>query len=250
MGRVSGKVAIVTGGGRGLGEAFARVLAGEGAQVILTDVDEAAAAVAEDIGACARYLPHDVTSDEDWLRVIAGAEAAFGPVSVLVNNAGVTSPKVDGAIEKIPRETYERIIEVNQVGVFLGMKYVLPSMRRAGGGSIVNISSVSGLLGKEHTIAYTASKFAVRGMSKVAAVEYGPENIRVNSIHPGPIDTQMIYGPDGQPRPVIRKLMESLPAGRFGQPHEIAQIVLLLASDEMKFATGAEFVVDGGMSCC
>ena len=138
---------------------------------------------------------------------------------------------------------------MNQLGVFLGMKTVLPSLRRAGGGSIINISSVSGLLGKEHTIAYTASKFAIRGMTKVAAVEFGQHNIRVNSIHPGPIDTQMIYAPDGAPRPVIRKIMASLPAGRFGQPREIAQMVLLLASDEMSFATGAEFVIDGGMTC-
>lgn len=249
MGRVSGKVALVTGGGRGLGEAFVRLLAEEGANVAMTDIDPAAASTADELGDAVLFLPQDVRSEEGWSEVVAATEARFGPISVLVNNAGVTSPKVDGEIEKISRESYEHVIAVNQVGVYLGMKAILPSMRRAGGGSIINISSVSGLLGKEHTIAYTASKFAVRGMSKVAAVEYGKHNIRVNSIHPGPIDTQMIYGPDGKPRPVISQIMESLPAGRFGQPREIAHMVLLLASDEMQYATGAEFVIDGGMTC-
>lgn len=249
MGRVSGKVALITGGGRGLGEAFVRRLAAEGAKVAMTDIDPGAASIAEELGNAVLFLTQDVRSEEGWNEVIAATEAHFGPISVLVNNAGVNSPKVDGEIEKISRASYDDIIEVNQVGVYLGMKAILPSMRRAGGGSIINISSVSGLLGKEHTIAYTASKFAVRGMSKVAAVEFGRFNIRVNSIHPGPIDTQMLYGPDGEPRPVIKKIMESLPAGRFGQPDEIAHMVLLLASDEMRYATGAEFVIDGGMTC-
>lgn len=233
MGRVSGKVAVVTGAGKGLGEAFARLLVEEGANVFLTDIEPQAASVAESLGEAAAFMLQDVRFEDGWRKVIDAAEDRFGPVSVLVNNAGITSPKVDGEIEKISRESYDDVIEVNQVGVYLGMKIVLPSMRRAGGGSIINISSVSGLLGKEHTIAYTASKFAVRGMTKVAAVEFGKHNIRVNSIHPGPIDTQMIYAPDGSPRPVIRKIMESLPAGRFGQPREIAQMVLRLGSDEM-----------------
>ena len=249
MGRVSGKVAIVTGANRGLGQAFAHLLTSEGAKVVATDINIDGAAMVEKGEKNTLFLRQDVRSEERWLSVIQETEARFGPVSILVNNAGVTSPKIGGAIEKTSLDDFNRIISVNQTGVLLGMKTVLPSMRRAGGGSIINISSVSGLVGKEHTIAYTASKFAVRGMSKVAAIEYGPHNIRVNSIHPGPIDTQMLYAPDGSMRPVIQKIMETLPAGRFGHAEEIAQVVLLLASDEMKFATGAEFVIDGGMTC-
>ena len=249
MPRVSGKVAIVTGAKRGLGQAFAQLLEREGAKVVATDIDFDAAANAEQPERDTLLLCHDVRSQDRWLRVIEETEAEFGPVSILVNNAGVTSPKTGGSIQSTSLDDFNRIISINQTGVFLGMKTVLASMRRAGGGSIINISSVSGLIGKEHTIAYTASKFAVRGMSKVAAIEYGPHNIRVNSIHPGPIDTQMLYAPDGSMRPVIKTIMETLPAARFGQAEEIAQMVLLLASDEMKFATGAEFVIDGGMTC-
>ena len=249
MGRVSGKVAIVTGAKRGLGQAFAHLLAREGAKVVATDIDFDGAAMAKQREQDTLLLCQDVRSEERWLSVIDETETEFGPVSILVNNAGVTSPKTGGSIQNTSLDDFNRIVSINQTGVFLGMKTVLPSMRRAGGGSIINISSVSGLIGKEHTIAYTASKFAVRGMSKVAAIEYGPHNIRVNSIHPGPIDTQMLYAPDGSMRPVIKNIMETLPAGRFGNPEEIAQMVLLLASDEMKFATGAEFVIDGGMTC-
>lgn len=153
MGRVSGKVAVVTGAGKGLGEAFARLLVEEGANVFLTDIEPQAASVAESLGEAAAFMLQDVRFEDGWRKVIDAAEDRFGPVSVLVNNAGITSPKVDGEIEKISRESYDDVIEVNQVGVYLGMKIVLPSMRRAGGGSIINISSVSGLLGKEHTIA-------------------------------------------------------------------------------------------------
>ena len=249
MGRVSGKVAIVTGAKRGLGQAFAHLLAREGAKVVATDIDFDGAAMAKQREQDTLLLCQDVRSEERWLSVVEETEAEFGPVSILVNNAGVTSPKTGGSIQNTSLDDFNRIVSINQTGVFLGMKTVLPSMRRAGGGSIINISSVSGLIGKEHTIAYTASKFAVRGMSKVAAIEYGPHNIRVNSIHPGPIDTQMLYAPDGSMRPVIKKIMETLPAARFGNAEEIAQMVLLLASDEMKFATGAEFVIDGGMTC-
>ena len=249
MGRVSGKVAIVTGAKRGLGQAFAHLLAREGAKVVATDIDFDGAAMAKQREQDTLLLCQDVRSEERWLSLIEETETEFGPVSILVNNAGVTSPKTGGSIQNTSLEDFNRIVSINQTGVFLGMKTVLSSMRRAGGGSIINISSVSGLIGKEHTIAYTASKFAVRGMSKVAAIEYGPHNIRVNSIHPGPIDTQMLYAPDGSMRPVIKKIMETLPAARFGNAEEIAQMVLLLASDEMKFATGAEFVIDGGMTC-
>lgn len=248
MGRVSGKVAVVTGAARGIGEAIARLLVAEGASVVLTDIGEDGEALAAELGERALFIRQDVGLDDDWRKVIDAAEEAFGPVSVLVNNAGIGSP-LGSDIALITEETYRRIVETNQVGTFLGMRNVLPSMRKAGGGSIVNISSVSGLVGRANSVAYSASKFAVRGMTKVAAVEFGPFNIRVNSVHPGTISTPMLYTPDGELRPNPRRAVEELPAGRVGEAIEIAYLVLMLASDEVRFATGAEFVVDGGMTC-
>lgn len=251
MDRMSTKVAIVTGGARGLGEAIARLLAAEGANVVIADIiDTEGTALAAEIGDRARYEHLDVRSESEWQRVVAAAEAAFGPVSVLVNNAGVSgfSP-----IEAYSEDEYRRVIDINQVGVFLGMKSVFASMQRAGGGSIVNMSSASGLIGKPFVLAYTAAKFAVRGMTKVAAVEFGPHNIRVNSVHPGIIRTAMVVDPEdpapGSLHPVIKGLLQTLPAGRVGEPLEIAHMVLSLASDEIRYATGAEFIVDGGLTC-
>lgn len=247
MGRVGGKVAIVTGAARGLGAAFARKLVVEGAQVVLTDVLGAGGRkLAAELGEQTRFVLHDVAKAANWERVVAGTEAAFGPVSVLVNNAailGATQP-----IKKLSEDDYRRVIDVNQVGVFLGMKAVLPSMRKAGGGSIINISSTSGLRGVPASLAYTASKFAVRGMTKVAALEYARYRIRVNSIHPGTFRTDMgVSDVDRQQQ--LSKLLPPVPAERAGDPEELAHLVLLLASDEMRYATGAEFVVDGGMTC-
>lgn len=251
MDRVSNKVAIVTGGARGLGGAIARLLVAEGASVVVADVlDEDGRALAAELGDRARFDHHDVRLEQDWQRLVAQAEESFGPVSILVNNAGISdfSP-----IEDYPIENYMRVIEINQVGVFLGMKWVVPSMRRAGGGSIVNISSAAGLVGTPHTLAYTASKFAVRGMTKVAAIELGGDNIRVNSVHPGAIRTTMTADPDdaspGSLHPSIQGFMATLPAGRVGEPSEIAHMVLALAGDDIRYATGAEFVVDGGLTC-
>ena len=243
MGRVSGKVAIVTGAARGLGAAFARRLIEEGAQVMLTDVlDSEVEATARALGSNARFAHHDVSSESEWQQIITATDSSFGPVNVLVNNAGIAH---SGPLEHLAQSEYGKVIAINQTSVFLGMKSVIASMRKAGGGSIINISSIYGLRGSAQTLAYTAAKFAVTGMSKVAALELVPDNIRVNSIHPGFIRTPMAEAsPD-----IIAAVLPTVPAGRLGETDELAQMVLLLASDEMRYATGAEFVVDGGWSC-
>jgi 3alpha(or 20beta)-hydroxysteroid dehydrogenase len=245
-GRVDGKVAIITGAARGMGAAHARRLIEEGAKVMLTDVlDQEGEATAKALGANAQYRHHDVTREAEWKQIVSDTEAAFGPVNVLVNNAGIVdwSP-----IETMEESQYRRVIDINQVSVFLGMKSVLASMKRAGGGSIINISSVAGLLGNPNVLAYTASKFAVRGMSKSAAIEFAPHNIRVNSIHPGIIRTPMTM-PTPETESQFTALAAQTPAARAGEPDEVANVVLMLASDETRFSTGAEFVVDGGFSC-
>lgn len=246
MHRVSGKVAIVTGGARGMGAAFARRLVDEGAQVVLTDVlDKEGQIVAQSLGDRARFMHHDVTSEREWKQIVSAAEAIFGPVSVLVNNAGIVG---FDPIETMEEADYRRIIDVNQISVFLGMKSVLPSMKRAGGGSIVNISSTAGIVGLPNSLGYTASKFAVRGMTKTAAIEFAPYNIRVNSVHPGFIRTPMTTPAPGE-EDNFAAAAALMPAARLGQPDEVANVVLMLASDESRFSTGAEFVVDGGMTC-
>lgn len=246
MGRLNGKVAIVTGAARGMGAADARRMIEEGAKVMLTDVlDAEGEATAKALGANAHYLHHDVTSEAEWQRVVAETEKAFGPVSVLVNNAGIV---LYSPLESTDESLYRRIVDINQVGVFLGMKTVIPSMKRAGGGSIINISSVAGIIGVANSIGYTASKFAVRGMTKSAAIELAPHNIRVNSIHPGIIRTPMT-APDQEAGEQIAALAASAPAARPGEPNEVANVIVMLASDESRFSTGAEFVIDGGLTC-
>lgn len=246
MGRVSGKVAIVTGAARGMGAAFAQLLAREGAKVVLTDVlDREGHATAQVLGDNALFLHHDVAREEDWKRVVGAAESVFGPVSVLVNNAGIIGY---GAIETMTEAEFRRVIDVNLVGVFLGMKSVVPSMKSAGGGSIINLSSVGGLVGIPHALAYSAAKAAVRGMSKAAAVELAGDKIRVNSVHPGFIRTPMTaLTPENEA--VMAAIAAVTPARRVGDPEEVASVVLLLASDESLFSTGAEFVIDGGYTC-
>ena len=246
MGRVSGKVAIVTGAARGMGEAHARRLIEEGAQVMLTDVlDAEGEAAAKALGPNARYRHHDVSRESEWKAVVAATEAAFGPITVLVNNAGIV---LNGPIESHSEADYRKVIDVNQVGVFLGMKSVLPSMKRAGGGSMINVSSIAGFVGIWGAPGYTASKFAVRGMTKSAAIEFAPFNIRVNSVHPGMIRTQMSVA-EGEGAAQMEMLVNSAPAARRGEPEEVSAVVILLASDETRFSTGAEFVVDGGFIC-
>jgi 3alpha(or 20beta)-hydroxysteroid dehydrogenase len=247
MGRVSGKVAIVSGAARGLGEAFARLLAREGAKVVVADVrHELGQQTAKSIGENAMFMHLDVRKEDEWNKVVAATEAAFGPVTVLVNNAGILGPMAP--IENIPLSEYQSAIDVIQTGVFLGMKTVLPSMRRAGVGSMINLSSTSGLRGNPNSIVYTGAKFAVRGMTKAAALEFIQYNVRVNSLHPGTFRTPMSMGDQGG-NAEIDAVVQLVPTKRWGEPHEIAHMVLLLASDEMPYATGAEFVVDGGLTC-
>jgi 3alpha(or 20beta)-hydroxysteroid dehydrogenase len=246
MGRVSGKVVLITGGARGMGASHARRLIAEGAKVMITDMlDEEGAATAAALGDHARFLHHDVRSESQWQNIVRDTEAAFGPVSVLVNNAGILGV---GNVETLEEADYRRVIDINQVAVFLGMKSVLPSMKRAGGGSIINISSVAGLVGIAGSLSYVASKFAVSGMTKAAAIELAPYNIRVNSIHPGLIRTPMT-DPTQETEAILTAAAAEIPACRVGEPDEVSSIILLLASDESRYSTGAAFVVDGGFSC-
>ena len=247
MNRVKGKVAIVTGAAGGLGAAFVRMLVKEGAQVVATDiVDAARAEGASSLGAGVLFLSHDVTKAEHWERVIAAAEQMFGPVTVLVNNAGIVTY---ATIESQDEVDFRRVLDVNLVSTFLGMKAVLASMRRAGGGAIINISSAAGLVGNSDIGAYTASKFGIRGLTKVAALEFSRDNIRVNSIHPGLILTPMTERGLDESQETVQLVKESSPAGRFGLPEEVANLMLLLASDEAQFSTGSEFIIDGGLTC-
>ncbi|BAW09061.1 glucose 1-dehydrogenase [Nocardia seriolae] len=241
MGRVDSKVVIVTGGARGMGAAFARKLAAEGARVVITDVlTEAGQAVAAEIGDAARFFPLDVTDEAAWNDVVARAEAAFGPISGLVNNAGIVH--VD-PIEKLTEADYRKVIDVNQIGVFLGMKVVIGSMRRAGVGSIVNISSTGGLIGYSNILGYVASKWAVRGMSKMAAQEFAADNVRVNSVHPGIVATEMVASSDRS-----ANIAANQPIARPASPEELANLVLFLISDDSSYSTGSEFVADGGFT--
>jgi 3alpha(or 20beta)-hydroxysteroid dehydrogenase len=240
MGSLDGKVAIISGGARGQGEAEARLFVAEGARVVIGDVlDDAGGAVADELGSGAAVFTHlDVTDEAQWQAAVALAEERFGPVTVLVNNAGVL---LFEAIDRTERADFDRILQVNLTGVFLGMKTVTPSMARAGGGSIVNISSTAGLTGLPYLGAYVASKWAVRGLTKTAAIDLGPKGIRVNSVHPGGIDTPMLDGTD-KDSPFYKRL----PVSRMGSPEEAARAVLFLASDQSSYTTGAELSVDGG----
>ena len=241
-GRLDGKVAIVTGAARGQGEAEARRFAAEGAKVLLTDVlDEDGDTVAKELGDAAAYCHLDVTSEDEWVGAVADAEERFGPVTVLVNNAGI----LDFApVEKQDVGKFRQVIDVNLTGTMLGMKSVVPSMRRAGGGSIINISSNSGIWGIPMAAAYCSSKWAVRGLSKAGALELGKHGIRVNSVHPGGVDTPMTRMPGYDPNEA--PWAKALPLGRMGNPEEIAAVVAFLASDEASYVTGAEWSVDGG----
>jgi 3alpha(or 20beta)-hydroxysteroid dehydrogenase len=245
MGRLDGKVALITGAARGQGAAEARLFVAEGAHVMLGDVlDNDGEIVAKELGERAAYRHHDVTSERDWDAIVGATRSAFGRVDVLVNNAGVF--RILG-LTATSLEEYMRIVTINQVGTFLGMKAVSEAMIGQGAGSIINISSVAGLRGSAGTIAYTASKFAVTGMTKVAAVELAPFGVRVNSVHPGFIDTDMlrdalgsVFDADG--------MKARIPNGRLAGPDDVAGLVLYLASDESVYSTGSEFVVDGGMT--
>jgi 3alpha(or 20beta)-hydroxysteroid dehydrogenase len=246
MNRLAGKVALITGSARGMGEAHARLFVAEGAKVILTDLSEQAGqAIAQELGENALFLKHDVTKLADWQRVVAEGEAKFGPVTVLVNNAGVLGPIADTT--ELTEDGYLKVCAINQHGVFYGMQAVIPSMLKAGLGSIVNISSVAGIVSiyGAPSLAYVASKFAVRGMTKKTAVEFGGKNIRVNSVHPGFINTPMMAEATNEEGGDALGL---IPLGRLAEPKEVSQLVLFLASDESSYITGTEHIIDGGMT--
>jgi 3alpha(or 20beta)-hydroxysteroid dehydrogenase len=242
MGRLSGKVALISGAARGQGAAEARLFAAEGAKVLLGDVhDESGAEVAAELGASAAYLHLDVTREEDWRDAVETACARFGRLDVLVNNAGILRV---GTIEALPLADFEAVLRVNQIGCFLGMQAAVPALRESGRGSIVNVSSIAGMRGRTGVVAYVASKWAIRGMTKAAALELGRDGIRVNAILPGAIDTPMIGGPEFSADRAAH--LAKLPIARIGEPLEVAQLALFLASDESAYCTGADFVIDGG----
>jgi 3alpha(or 20beta)-hydroxysteroid dehydrogenase len=259
MGRLDGKVAIVTGAARGMGEATARVFVGEGATVVLTDVlDDEGRAVADDLGAAATYVHHDVSEEAGWSEVLATALDRYGVPDVLVNNAGILRPS---PLTTLGADDLQLVLQVNLVGPILGMKVVGAAMADAGRGSIVNVSSTGGMVGMSMIGAYVASKWGLRGVSKSAAIELGPRGVRVNTIHPGGVATAMA-GAAGtsamvEPPPPLAQDSDptlaqldarsaSQPIGRLGRPLEIARMALFLASDESSYCTGADFVVDGG----
>lgn len=240
MAKLEGKVVVITGGARGMGAAHVRKLSAEGAKVVFTDIlEEDGIKLQNEIGENVHFIKHDVTSAAEWQAVIQQTEETFGPLNVLINNAGIDLPAVD--LEESTEEMYRKVIDVNQVSVFLGMKFAVPSMRKAGGGSIVNISSLAGIVGAYKKIAYTSSKFAVRGMTKAAALELGEYGIRVNSVHPGFIRTPMTEAL------INDDLVNSFPLKKAGEPEEVSNLVLFLASDDSSYSTGSEFVIDGGL---
>jgi len=244
MGFVDGKVAIVTGAARGQGAAAARLFVAEGGQVVIGDVlDDLGKELADSLGDAAVYQHLDVSREDDWQAMLDVAVQAFGTVDVLVNNAGILR---FAALTDMSLEEYLKVVNVNQVGTFLGMKTVAKTMIAAGRGSIVNISSVEGLAGMPYLSAYTATKFAIRGMTKVAALELGPMGIRVNSVHPGMIVTDMVKDAAGGADIDLSPAAKRIPLRRMGESEDIAEVVVWLASDRSSYVTGAELAADGG----
>ncbi len=240
MARLDGKVILISGGARGQGAAEARLCVAEGARVVLGDVLEAEGRqLAAELGRSAVFLRQDVTQESDWHKAVEAAQA-FGGLHGLVNNAGIFQPRT---LMETDAELFERHMRVNQLGCFFGMKCVVPLMERSGGGSIVNISSVAGLRGSPGAIAYSATKWALRGMTKAAAIDLAPRKIRVNSVHPGPIDTEMLKVRTPEQN---QRRLENVPMKRMGTAEEVARLVLFLLSDESGYITGAEVAIDGG----
>ena len=246
--RVDGKVALVTGGAGGIGAAAARLLAAEGAAVLIGDIlAEQGQATADTIAASggrASFVELDVTNPQDWSNAVAQAVGQFGKLDVLVNNAGVSHRT---GVEETDGDAWDRVMDVNVKGVFLGIRAAIPEMRRAGGGSIINISSIYGIVGSGASASYHASKGAVRIFTKSVAVQYAKDNIRVNSVHPGFVDSPMTRSHHAVPE-VWNDRVGKTPLGRMGTPEDIAAGIVYLASDESSFVTGAELVIDGGMT--
>jgi 3alpha(or 20beta)-hydroxysteroid dehydrogenase len=236
MGRVDGKVVLISGGARNIGGASARMLVAEGAKVVIGDLlDDEGDALAKELGDAARYVHLDVTSDDDWRKAVEFTVSEFGKLDVLFNNAGIFN---GGPINRYKADLWHQMLDVNLTGAFLGMRAATDAMIAAGGGSMINTSSIEGLRGTPWAHGYVASKWGLRGLTKSVALELAPHGIRVNSIHPGRISTPAT---DAMPEDMI-----PIPLGRPGKPEEVATFVLFLASDESSFSTGAEFVVDGG----
>ena len=240
--RLQGKVAIITGAARGQGANEARRFVAEGARVVVTDLDENGQAVADGLGDSARFVRHDVANEDDWKNVIAVAEEAFGKIDILVNNAGVFKP---ANIVDTTLADFDRHYRVNTLGVFLGIRAVIPAMERGGGGSIINISSIAGMRGWPGMIAYGGTKWASRGLTQCAARELAPQRIRVNSIHPGLVDTPML---DDHDPAALEAFTAAVPFGRMGSVDDVAEMVIYLASDLSSYVTGAEVVIDGGLA--
>lgn len=243
MQRLANKIAIITGGARGMGAETCRLFVAEGATVVIADLLEAEGlALVEELGQTASFRRLDVSDEDDWLQLVNETVQRFGRIDVLVNNAAVL---VFGAIEQLAKADFERALAVNLTGTFLGIHTVAPIMREQRAGSIINISSVDGLRGVNALAAYVASKWGVRGLTKVAALELGPHGIRVNSVHPGGVDTQM-SNPSGVSREELAGQYRQVPLQRIGAPEEIARATLFLASDDASYCNGSELSVDGG----
>lgn len=238
MGRLDSKVALVSGGSRGMGAAHARRIVNEGGSVVIGDIlDEEGQALAAELGAAAHYVRLDVTDPDQWQRSVGATVEQFGKLDILVNNAGIVNP---GALRDYPLADWQKVIDINLTGTFLGMQAVIDPMIEAGGGSIINISSIEGISASPFVHGYVASKFAVRGITKSAALELAPHRIRVNSLHPGLVHTPMSQNTPEELFPI--------PLGRIADPDELSAFVVFLASDESAYATGTEFVVDGGLT--
>ena len=242
MGKLQDKVVVITGGAQGMGELHAKKAITEGAKVVITDInDELGQKTANSLGDDVLFIKHDVSKEADWNHVIQEVMNKWNRIDVLVNNAGITYNKT---IDQISLEDYMKIVNINQVSVFLGIKTVSEIMKSQKQGSIINISSMNGLVGG--AIGYTDTKFAVRGMTKAAAKELSPYNIRVNSVHPGVIKTAMLEQEDV--KEAVKEFEKTIPLRRVAQPEEVSNLVCFLASDDASYSTGSEFVIDGGIT--
>lgn len=243
--KLEGKVALITGASMGMGKGHAETFISEGATVYLADInDEKGNATAAELGDKAHFVHLDVTNEEDWAKAIQTINAENGVLDILVNNAGIS---VFHPLTEMTKAQYMKTIEINQLSVFLGMKHAAPLMEKSSAASIINISSIEGFHGSIGGYAYVSSKFAVRGLTKSAALELAPKNIRVNSVHPGAVETPMVLQATGAQKEAIERFKETIPMKRMAKPSEVSKLVLFLASEDSSYSTGSEFIVDGGV---